>query len=273
MELTKKIISSKSDTLPEYFSKIWQYRSLITLLAYREISGKFKNTKTGLLTVFFQPLVYVFVYTVFFDNLIKLDISIPYPLFAFTGVIGWLLFSNVVMGIGSSLQDSQNLITKVYFPKIILPLAKILVGLFEFCVSLIILGVLMAILTHGSFGIYTLLFPLFVLLNITVAFSIGIWISALSYKHRDLNHIIPHIIGFGIWFTPVFYPATLIPDQFQFLMFMNPIAGIIDFYRWFLLDYDMPSLHYLFSFIPVILLLIAGVLYFKRVEDKVVDYA
>jgi len=273
MELTaKKIITPERDSLSLYFKKIWDHRSLISLLAFREIRGKFTNTKTGLLSVFFQPLIYVFVYTIFFQKLIKLEVGSPYPLFAFTGVIGWLLFSNLVSSIGNSVVESQNLITKLYFPKLILPLSKVLVGLFEFVISLVIMFLLMLVLSHLEFSVNTLLFPAFILLNVIIGLSIGIWFSALSFKHRDLSHIVPHIIGFGIWLTPVFYPTTLIPDEFLFAIYLNPVAAVIEFYRWFLLGQAMPSVYYLISFIPVLILLITGLLYFRSVEDEIVDY-
>ncbi len=273
MELIdKKIITPEQDSLTLYLGKIWNYRSLITLLAFPEIRGKFINTKTGLLSVFFQPVIYVLVYTIFFQKLIKLEVGSPYPLFAFTGVIAWLLFSNLVNSIGTSVVDAQNLITKLYFPKLILLLSKILVGLFEFSISLVIMFLLMFAMSHTEFSLNTFLFPVFILLNVIIGLSIGIWYSALSYKHRDLNHIVPYIIGFGIWLTPVFYPSTLIPNEFLFVLYLNPVAAVIEFYRWSLLGQSIPSVYYLLSFIPVFILLISGLFYFRSVEDKIIDY-
>jgi len=268
----KKTITPEQDSLSTYLSKIWDHRSMIILLASREIKGKFTNTKTGLLSVFFQPVIYVVVYTIFFQQLIKLEVESPYPLFAFTGVIGWLLFSNLVTSIGTSVSDSQNLITKVYFPKLILPLSKILVGLFEFVISLVIMLLLMVVLSHFEFSVNTLLFPILILMNVMIAMSIGIWFSALSFRHKDLNHIVPHIVGFGIWLTPVFYPSTLIPDDFLFVIYLNPVAAVIESYRWLLLGQSAPSAYYLISFISVFILLISGLFYFRKVEDKIVDY-
>ena len=268
----KKTITPEQDSLSTYLSKIWDHRSMIILLASREIKGKFTNTKTGLLSVFFQPVIYVVVYPIFFQQLIKLEVESPYPLFAFTGVIGWLLFSNLVTSIGTSVSDSQNLITKVYFPKLILPLSKILVGLFEFVISLVIMLLLMVVLSHFEFSVNTLLFPILILMNVMIAMSIGIWFSALSFRHKDLNHIVPHIVGFGIWLTPVFYPSTLIPDDFLFVIYLNPVAAVIESYRWLLLGQSAPSAYYLISFISVFILLISGLFYFRKVEDKIVDY-
>jgi len=218
-----------------------------------------------------QPLTGLLIFTFFFNYVVKVDTGgIPYPLFAFSGMISWYFFSSLMAQSGTSLMQSQYLIRKIYFPKLILPISKSLTCFAEFGISLLLLFAIM-IITGYYPSINILFLPFFILLNLITGLAIGLWLSALTIRYRDFYHIIPYLINFGIWLTPVFYPATLIPHKIQFLIYFNPMAGIISGFRWSLLGGAPPSVNYLFSFAFVIIIFITGLYYFRKMETKIAD--
>jgi lipopolysaccharide transport system permease protein len=203
--------------------------------------------------------------------LLKMHIgNIPYALFAFPGMMAWYYFSYVVSQSGTALVQSQQIIQKVFFPKLILPLSKVMTGLVEFCIWFILFLLLMLYYRY-PFSINILVLPVAVLLNIIAGLSIAIWLSALTIRYRDAFHIIPYLIGFGIFVTPVFFETAMIPEQYHFLIYFNPMAGVIALMRWCLLDYGPFSWYYAAGFIPVIILFLTGLYYFRKVEGKMAD--
>jgi lipopolysaccharide transport system permease protein len=266
------VINRQQSGLFDYLKKAWSYRSVTMAIAKRDLKVRYSQAFLGVLWAVIQPLTGLVIFTIFFDKLIKIRTpGMAYPLFAFSGMVSWFFFSHIVSHAGASLVESQELIRKVYFPRILLLFAKTIVGLVEFGISMILLFVLMQIL--GFSVSWSILFlPLFVLLNIAVGLSIAIWLGALTIRYRDFHHIIPYLVNFSIWLTPVFYPVTLIPPKLGWLMYWNPMAATIAGFRWTLTGGPPPASNYLLSFVPIVALLITGFAYFRKVEDEISDY-
>ena len=267
-----KKITSNQVSWADYCSRIWSYRQFLLTLTLRDIKAKYAQTVLGVLWVIIQPLTGLAIFTLFFQEFIPLDTgSIPYPVFAFTGIVAWYYFAFIVTAAGNSLTEGQELIKKIYFPKIILLLAKVLVGFVDFGITFLLL--LLTLLVMGyPIGWTMLLVPVFLVLNILCGLAIALWLSALTFRYRDFYHIIPYLINFGIWLTPVFYPGTIIPDAYNWALYINPMAFVIAGFRWVLLGDVLPSAYYLVSLIPVLFLFFTGLLYFIRVERKIVDF-
>ncbi|MGZ5253064.1 MAG: ABC transporter permease [Flavitalea sp.] len=245
---------------------------MILTLAKRDLRIKYAQTSLGIFWTVLQPLTGLLIFTVFFSRLIHVDTNgIPYPLFAFAGMISWFFFSQVVQGAGLSLVEGQQLIRRVYFPRMVLLIAKVLVALVEFGVAMILLILIMLFMGRLP-GWQLLLFPIFLILNIISALSIAIWLSALTIRYRDFHHTIPYLVGFGIWLTPVFYPETLIPSKYHLFLYLNPMATTITGFRWSLIDGAVMHPGYWLALIPVTLLLISGLDYFRKIEDQIPDY-
>jgi len=267
-----KVISSEPADLGQYMSRVWKYRSLILTFAKRDIKIRYAQTLLGVLWIFFQPVPSILIFTFFFSFLVKVDTGkLPYPVFALLGMCGWTYFTGLTNNIGNALIESQNILKKIYFPKTVLLLSKILSGAVDFSASfLLIIVALILFRVMPSWHIVFL--PLFFVLNILVGLSVGTWISSLTFKHRDIQNIAPAVINFSIWLTPVFYPTTILPKQFNYLMYFNPMAFVIEGYRFCLTGENMPDKHYLISIIPMLFVLFSGLLYFRRVEDEISDY-
>jgi lipopolysaccharide transport system permease protein len=255
-----------------YLHKVWSYRAMILSFARKDIKVKYSQTLLGVLWSALQPLTGLAIFTFFFGGLLGMEIpdGTPYALFAFSGLISWNFFSYLVHSSRETLLVNQEIIKKIYFPRLVLPLSKILVGLVEFFISFV-LFVVFALFFGALPGWEVLLFPVFVLLNILVGLSVSIWLSALTVRYRDFHHIIPYLINFGIWLTPVFYPATLLPQGYEWLLYLNPMSAVIAGFRWTLLGAAVPSMFYLFSFIPVFFLVILGIRYFIKIEKDIAD--
>ena len=268
----KTVYSAERESIGTYFKKIWTYRLFIIVLAKRDLKIKYAQTSLGLVWTIIQPITGLAIFYLFFHLLVALP-NVPdtgYAVFAFSGMTAWYFFSYIVYQASTSLINTQDLAQRIYFPKIILPLSKVLVGLVDLGISLVILFVLMLIkgITPGW---QTLLLPVFVVMNIIVGLSVAIWLSALTVRYRDLQHIVPYIVNFGIWLTPVFFPATLIPDKFSWFLYLNPMAGIVEGYRWCIWQYDGFSFMYFTGLALATVVLLFGVYFFKQTEDEMVD--
>ena len=277
----KQVIDSKREPLWTYFKNIYRYRSLVYLFAKRGLKVQYAQTAMGIIWSAIQPLTGLLIFTLFFDKWINIGrehLTYEYPLFAFSGMVCWYYFTFLIGHVGNSLINQQHLITKVYFPKLILPLSTVLVGMVEFCISLVLLFILMLFfkVTGGEGAlqyptINIIFMPLVLVLVIINGLAIGIWLSALTVRYRDFQHIIPYIVNFGIWLTPVFYPNTIVPKEYQYIVYMNPMAGTTAFFRWALMGDTFPEVQYLYAFIPVGILLFSGIWYFRKVESKMAD--
>ncbi len=266
----KKISPSNSSFPQLNLKKVWDYRLLLYSFAIRDIKVQYTQTKLGILWSFIQAItaatIVYFFFGVFFNIPIK---GVPYIMFAFPGMISWYYFSYIVSYSGTSLLQAQHLIKKVYFPKLILPFYRSLVGLFDVAIWLI---VFFAMAVYYSFPISwnLLLLPFAFFLNAIVGLSIALWLSAMTIRFRDAFLIIPFIVGFGIFATPVFFETAMIPPDKHFLLFFNPMAGIIAMYRWCLLDIYFP-LQYIYGLIPTFILFLGGLFYFRKTESVMSD--
>lgn len=268
----RTVINNKAAKFGEYLRSVYQYRQLIFSFAKRDLKARFVQTKLGVLWMIIQPLIALTIFTIFFDQLIHLETgNVPYVAFAFSGMTIWYFFTNMVHSGGTALINSQELIRKVYFPKILLPISKILVSTIEFFVAFSLLIVIMLILGM-DFSPKIMLFPIPVLMAVLVGSCVAVWLNILTIKKRDLQHLIPYLTNFGIWVTTVFYPTTLIPEAFrEYIYYVNPIATTIDFLRSLL--FDLPfHWNFCLSFIPVFFLLILGIRIFKNMERNMVDH-
>lgn len=266
------VISAQRPPLGAWLRAAMGAHRLLRTLALRDLRIQYAQTALGLLWTAGQPLVGLLVFTVFFARLVQVDVpgGLPYPLYAFTGMLGWFFFTYIVTRGGLSLVSNQELIARVEFPRIVLPLSKVLTGLVEAGVSLVLLLGMMLILGHAP-GWQALLTPLFLLGIIAVGLSIALWLSALTLRYRDLQHIVPYVVNLAIWFTPVFYPSTLVPVEYRFFLYLNPMTAMIEGLRWSLLGGALPDAHYAWSALPVAVLLASGVWYFRWVEGRISD--
>jgi len=265
-------ISAQQDSIFTYLRKLWEYRSLAITFAKRDLKIKYAQTFLGVSWILIQPIPSILFFTFFFGYMIKMDTGVlPYPVFALTGMIGWSYFTTLASSIGNSLIESQHILKKIYFPKLILPLSKVLVAAVDFLVSFVL--IVLAMLLFSVYpGWQIIFFPLFFFLNILTGFSIGIWISSLTFRYRDFQNVAPAIIGFCIWLTPVFYSTTFLPPKLNYIMYFNPMAFVIEGYRYTLVGDKVPSPYFLISVIPVLLLFVLGLLYFRKIEDEIAEF-
>ncbi|MDY0388068.1 MAG: ABC transporter permease [Methanolobus sp.] len=270
--MSEKIIieNTRNKPIRLKLKQVWEYRALIKAFAIRDIKTQYVQTKLGILWSFIQAFTAAIIVNFFFGYLMKIDTGdIPYIIFAFPGLIAWYYFTYMIFHSGTSLLQSQNLIKKIYFPKLVLPFYKSFVGLFElFSWSIIFIGLCM--FYQFSVSINTIFIPIAVLLNMIVGLSIALWLSAITVRYRDALMIIPFLVGFGIFVTPVFFTSTMIPEAYSFFIYLNPMAGVIAFYRWCLFNSDF-TFYYLLGFIPTLIFFIGGLFYFRRVEALMVD--
>jgi lipopolysaccharide transport system permease protein len=252
--------------------ELWEYRELLYFLVWRDIKVRYKQTALGIAWVVVQPLATTLIFTVIFGNLAKIPSeNLPYAVFALAGLIPWNYFSSAFARGGTSLVSSSHLISKVYFPRLIIPIASILGGLMDSAIVFLLLIALM--LFFGivpTAAIVTL--PFFLLLAIVTALGVSLWLSALNVQYRDVGYLVPFIAQFWMYATPVVYPASLIPVQWRFLYSLNPMTGVVEGFRWALFGTgEPPGLMLGVSIVAVFALVIGGLFFFKRMEDTFAD--
>jgi lipopolysaccharide transport system permease protein len=262
-------ISSKPDALSVYLRKLWLHRYLILVFAKRDLKVKYAQTLLGVGWTLVYPATAVLIYSVFFSSILHIKSPYPYALFVLSGVLCWGIFSYIFNQAGAGLLNAGEMIKKMQYPKIIIPLSKCLLALVEFAITFV-LFVLLLLIFNISFSWKWLLFPLAILPVFLAALGSALLLSGLSVKKRDLLYIIPFIVNFSIWFTPVFYPVNIIPERFQFLLYMNPISSSINLFRNFFFNEPIDLFSYLGLAFAVLLLLL-GVGFFKSVEEKIND--
>ena len=252
--------------------EIWDYRELLYFLTWRDIKVRYKQTAIGVAWAILQPLAMMAIFTLFFGRLAKIPSEgVPYPIFAFAALMPWQLFSRVLTESTNSLITDQRLITRVYFPRIIVPMAATLAAVVDFCISGFLLIVL--ILIYGvTPGVTVIYLPFFVLLMFITALGVGFWLSALNVEYRDVEYTVPFLNQFLLFLTPVVYPSSLVPDKWRVLYGLNPMAGVVEGFRWTLLGVgDGPSFMLAASSVVSILLFISGIIWFRRRERTFVD--
>jgi len=254
--------------------EIWHYRELLYFLVWREVKVRYKQAALGVAWAVVQPLTTMLIFTAVFGNFAKIPSDgLPYPVFAYAALLPWSYFAEAISRSGVSVVSDTNLIRKVYFPRLILPLASVMTPVVDFCVSFLILLCLMAwyhvIPTWG-----VILLPFFLLLALLTALSVGLWLSALNVRYRDVRFIIPFLVQIWMYASPVVYPVSLVPERWRIVFNLNPMVGVIEGFRWALLGKASPDFQAItVSVIGVLVLLIGGLLFFKRMESTFADVA
>ena len=266
------IIEPKKGWISNDFKEIWKYRELLYFLTKRDIKVRYKQTVLGGLWAIIQPLFSMLVFTLFFGKLAKVPSDgIPYPIFVYAGLLPWTYFANALSASGNSLVGSQNLITKVYFPRLIIPASASLAGLLDFFIAMIVLGVLM-IYYQSLPGMAILLFPVLVGLTFMCAVGVGLWLSALNVEYRDIRYAIPFLIQIWMFVSPVIYPVSMLSGKYQWLLALNPMGGVITAFRASLLGYQPIDWFLLCISAAIILFLfLSGIYYFRRMEKTFAD--
>jgi len=252
--------------------EVWAYRELLFFLTWRDVKVRYKQTALGAAWAILQPVMTMVVFSVFFGRFAKMPSDgVPYPVFAFAALLPWQLFAYALSESANSLVGSQNLITKVYFPRLIVPLAAVLAGLVDFGIAFAVLLGLM--FYYGIVPTAAVAFlPLFVVFAIVTALAVGLWLSSLNVKYRDVRYTIPFLTQFWMFATPVAYPSSIVPEQWRPLLGLNPMAGVVEAFRWALLGTAQPPSALLgVSLVAVIALLGGGLVYFRKTEATFAD--
>ncbi|PSR12541.1 MAG: hypothetical protein DA408_10620 [Bacteroidetes bacterium] len=265
-------ITPEALTAQQYLRQIWRLRFLLLMFARRDVKIKYAQTYLGIGWALAQPALALAIFTVFFDYIIPLDTqSLPYVLFTFSGLVCWYFFVYIVNAGGLALLNNQDLLQKTYFPKLILPLAKILTGGVDFVVMFAAL--LVVTLAYGYWPTWKwLTIPLWIGVVVGSGACLAIWTSALSMRHRDVQHVIPVLVNFSIWVVPVFYPTTLIPAAYSWVLNLNPLVLALAGLRWALFDVGKIELSGTLGLVILLPLLLLGCKYFIKVEKNAVDF-
>jgi len=253
-------------------AEVWRYRSLLLFLTLRDIQLRYKQTALGIAWAVLQPTATMLVFTLFFGKLAKLPSDgKPYSLFVLTALVPWQLFAYALTQSSNSLVAEQRLITKVYFPRLIVPLASVLSGLVDFFVTLLLL-IGMLVWYGQPIGPSLITVPLFALFALLTALSFGIWLATLNVQYRDVRYTIPFLLQFWMFVSPVAYPASLVPEAYRAWYGLNPMAGVVEGFRWALLGTTAPAWDLIAVSVAVVALLLAGGLfYFRRFEKTFAD--
>lgn len=266
-----KTIRGGQQSLWAYLKEVAGARNLILSFAIRDLRVQYAQTYLGIFWSLVQPLTGLIIFNFFFQRVIHLSLRVPYAVFAFTGIMGWFYFTALVGQAGTSLMANQQLIKKIHFPRLVLPLSKALVGLVEFTISFVLLLIMLLWFRMGI-SPKIIFLPLVVVANVVAGLSVGIWLSALTIRFRDLHHLIPYLIGFGIWLTPVFYPSTMVPDSYKWIYYFHPVANVIALYRWIFIGLPVDFAQVACSFMVATIMLVSGLYFFVRNEKFVSDY-
>jgi lipopolysaccharide transport system permease protein len=254
------------------FRELWEYRELLYFLTWRDVKVRYKQTALGAAWAIIQPFMMMVVFSLFFGRLAGIPSDgLPYPVFAYCGLLPWQLFAHALTESSNSLIANERLITRVYFPRLVVPVAAVLGGLIDFAIAFVVLLLMMAWFGIApSWAIVTL--PAFILFGAVTALSVGLWLSALNVQYRDVRYTLGFLVQFWLFVTPVAYPSSLIPERWRLLYGLNPMTGVVEGFRWALLGKaDSPGNILLVSFAVVVLILIGGLLYFRRMEQQFAD--
>jgi len=252
--------------------ELWQYKELLYFLIWKEVKVRYKQTIIGGAWAILQPLLTMVIFTIIFGRLAKIPSDgMPYPVFTYTALLPWMLFAQALTRSGGSLVYNANLITKVYFPRLLVPLSAALAPIVDFIVSfLILLGMLAWYGIPPTLGILAL--PFFLALTLVTAISVNLWLAPINVKYRDVAHTLPFLSQIWMYASPVVYPLSMIPEKWQFLYSINPMVGVIEGFRWALLGKQSPNFMAMaISVIVVMALFLGGILYFKKMEQTFAD--
>ncbi|MBM4442372.1 MAG: ABC transporter permease [Candidatus Rokubacteria bacterium] len=253
-------------------AEVWRYRELLYFLVWRDVKVRYKQTALGVGWAVIQPFFTMLVFSLFFGRLAGIPSDgLPYPVFVYCALLPWQFFAHALGESANSLVANERLITKVYFPRLVIPMAAVIGGLVDFGVAFMILIAMMAYYAVAPTAMI-LVAPLFLLLALGAALAVGLWLSALNVQYRDVRYTLPFIVQFWMLATPVAYPASLVPAQWRPLLGLNPMAGVVEGFRWSVLGMAAPSQAMLaVSVAVVVVLLVSGLYYFRRMERTFAD--
>lgn len=251
---------------------VWEYRELLYFLVWRDIKVRYKQTAIGAAWAICQPLLTMMIFAVIFGRFAKIPSdNVPYPIFAFAGLLPWTYFSQSIARSGMSLVSDANLIRKIYFPRLIIPAAAVVAPLVDFILSFLILLVMMA-WYRVTPGWATATLPLFMCLAVAAACGVSLWLSALNVRYRDVGHAIPFLVQFWMYASPIVYPVSLIPERWRTLYSLNPMVGVVEGFRWGLLSKPNPDFQAIgVGCVVTVIVLVSGLVFFKRMERVFAD--
>jgi len=278
-------LNSQRDDVPElvieagrtealYFRDLWRYRELFYFLAWRDILVRYKQTAIGVAWALIRPFLTMVVFSVVFGRLANLPTegNAPYPILVFAAMLPWQFFANALSECSNSLIDNANLISKVYFPRLVVPTSAVIVSFVDFLISgVILLGLMAWYDAVPSWRIVTL--PLFIAIAFAAAMGAGLWLAALNVQYRDFRYVVPFLVQFGLYISPVGFSSSIVPEEWRLLYSLNPMVGVIDGFRWAIIGGEVQLYWpgFLLSLLLVAILLVTGVLYFRRMERTFAD--
>lgn len=270
---TTELVIEAGRTERQYWRDLFRYRELFYFLAWRDVLVRYKQTVIGILWAVLRPLLTMVVFTFVFSHIAKLPAEgVPYPVMVFAAMLPWQLFATSLTEGSGSLINNSNLISKVYFPRLIVPASSVIVSFVDFAISMVLLALLMAIY-HVWPGPPILALPVFTLLALLASAGAGIWLAALNVKYRDFRYVVPFIVQFGLYISPVGFSSAIVPEKWRMLYSFNPMVGVIDGFRWSVSNgqtlFPWQSLG--LSLITVTVLLASGIWYFRRTERTFAD--
>ncbi len=267
------LVIEAGKTEKNYWKDIWRFRELFYFLAWRDILVRYKQTVIGIAWSVLRPFLTMIVFTLVFGKLAKLPSEgVPYPIMVYAAMLPWQFFSNSLSEASNSLIDNANMLTKIYFPRLVVPASSVIVSLVDFFISFCILAFLMV--WYGFVpGLRILTLPLFLLLAFAASFGFSMWLAALNVRYRDFRYVIPFIVQFGLYVSPVGFTSSIVPEKWRLLYSLNPMVGVIDGFRWAILGGNAhiywPG--FLLSATLTIIILIAGFRYFRKTERVLAD--
>lgn len=257
---------------------LWLYRELVFFMTWRDLKVRYKQTLLGVSWAVLNPFLQMVVFSIFFGELARVSSDgFPYPLFVYAGLLPWTLFANALNNASRSLVSHQNMVTKIYFPRLVLPLASVMAGVVDFLLAfLVLIGMMIyynaAGITQLTMNWAMLTLPLYLLLALVTALGVALWLSALYVKYRDVNYIIPFLSEVWKFVSPVVYSTTLIPTNWQIVYAFNPMAGVVNGFRWALLGTQTaPDIRLAVSVLVALVLLVSGLFYFRNMEKSFAD--
>ncbi|MFN6561196.1 MAG: ABC transporter permease [Nostoc sp. ChiSLP01] len=269
-----ELIIEAGQTEQQYWKDLWRYRELFYFLSWRDILVRYKQTAIGMLWALIRPFLTMVVFSVIFGNLAKLpsEGTAPYPILVFAALLPWQFFSSALSECSNSLISNANLISKVYFPRLIVPASSVIVSFVDFLVSgMILLGLMAWYNFVPSWRILSL--PLFIAIAFAASLGVGLWLAALNVEYRDFRYIVPFIVQFGLYISPVGFSSSIVPEQWRLLYYLNPMVGVIDGFRWAILggESKLYWTGFTLSLGLVALLLVSSIWYFRKVERTFAD--
>jgi lipopolysaccharide transport system permease protein len=269
---TSVVIQPRKGLLQLELEELWRYRELLWFLVWRDVLIRYKQTVIGVSWAVLQPVVTMAIFAIIFGRLAKIPSDgVPYPIFAFAALLPWNFFSQALSRSGVSLVSNTNLITKIYFPRLLIPISASIAPIVDFACSFVVLIGLMAF--YGMMpGAGIFLLPFLILLALMTSLAMGLWLSALNVKYRDVGHTIPFLVQVWMYASPVAYSVTMVPEKWRLLYSLNPIVGVIEGFRWVLLGSRQPDFGVIaVSGVVMLILLVTGLLYFKQMEQTFAD--